>query len=89
MPDLRVDHRLDGNRLLVGAWGDRAAGVSGGLQLRLVVGAGCSRSNAQRERFEKLRARAQAEPVTVLYATRDREHNNAVVLAELLWAGES
>ena len=44
---------------------------------------------AQRERVEKLRARtAQTRPVTILYAARDREHNNAVVLAELLRTGE-
>jgi uncharacterized protein YeaO (DUF488 family) len=40
-------------------------------------------------RLAKLRARAQTGPVTLLYAARDREHNNAVVLAELLHAGES
>ncbi len=44
---------------------------------------------AQRERVEKLRARTQTRPVTILYAARDREHNNAVVLAELLRTGES
>jgi len=45
---------------------------------------------AEREGLEKLlRARAQAGPVTVLYAARDHEHNNAIVLAELLCAGES
>lgn len=44
---------------------------------------------AEHARLEKLRARAQAGPVTILYAARDREHNNAVVLAELLRAGES
>jgi uncharacterized protein YeaO (DUF488 family) len=44
---------------------------------------------AEHARLEKLRARAQTGPVTILYAARDREHNNAVVLAELLHAGES
>jgi uncharacterized protein YeaO (DUF488 family) len=44
---------------------------------------------AEHARLEKLRARAQTGPVTILYAARDREHNNAVVLAELLCAGES
>jgi len=44
---------------------------------------------AQRERLEKLRARTQTRPVTILYAARDREHNNAVVLADLLRTGES
>jgi uncharacterized protein YeaO (DUF488 family) len=38
----------------------------------------------QPERLEELRRRAGGGPVTILYAARDREHNNAVVLAELL-----
>jgi uncharacterized protein YeaO (DUF488 family) len=38
----------------------------------------------QRERIEDLRRRARKKPVTIVYAARDREHNNAVVLAELL-----
>ncbi len=40
--------------------------------------------DAQRERLAELRRRAKAGPVTILYAARDREHNNAVVLAQLL-----
>jgi uncharacterized protein YeaO (DUF488 family) len=40
---------------------------------------------AQGERLEALRARGG--PLTILYAARDREHNNAVVLAELLREG--
>jgi uncharacterized protein YeaO (DUF488 family) len=40
---------------------------------------------AQGERLEALRNRDG--PLTVLYAARDREHNNAVVLAELLREG--
>jgi uncharacterized protein YeaO (DUF488 family) len=36
------------------------------------------------ERLEELRRRAARGPVTILHAARDREHNNAVVLAELL-----
>ena len=44
---------------------------------------------AEHARLEKLCARAQTGPVTILYAARDREHNNAVVLAELLRAGGS
>jgi len=44
---------------------------------------------AEHVRLEKLRARAQTGRVTILYAARDSEHNNAVVLAELLCAGES
>ena len=40
--------------------------------------------SAHPEQLEQLRERANRGPVTVLYAARDREHNNAVVLAELL-----
>ena len=36
---------------------------------------------------EQLRHRAQARAVTILYAARDRENNNAVVLAELVRDG--
>ena len=39
---------------------------------------------AQAEPVDELRRRAANGRVTVLYAARDREHNNAVVLAELL-----
>lgn len=39
---------------------------------------------AQSEPVDELRRRAASGRVTVLYAARDREHNNAVVLAELL-----
>ena len=38
----------------------------------------------QAERVDALRERAVHAPVTIVYAARDREHNNAVVLAELL-----
>ena len=38
-------------------------------------------------KLEELRAVARKAPVTVLYAARDRDHNNAVVLAELLRDG--
>jgi uncharacterized protein YeaO (DUF488 family) len=38
----------------------------------------------ERARLDELRRRAANGRVTVLYAARDREHNNAVVLAELL-----
>ena len=38
-------------------------------------------------RLEKLRRRARSGPLTIVYAARDREHNNAVVLAELLHDG--
>jgi uncharacterized protein YeaO (DUF488 family) len=35
----------------------------------------------------KLRSRARETPPTIIYAARDREHNNAAVLAELLRDG--
>jgi uncharacterized protein YeaO (DUF488 family) len=38
-------------------------------------------------RLEELRGQARNGPVTIVYAARDREHNNAVVLAELLRDG--
>ena len=38
----------------------------------------------QPERLDELRRRAARRPLTIVYAARDREHNNAVVLAELL-----
>jgi uncharacterized protein YeaO (DUF488 family) len=40
-----------------------------------------------RELVDALAARATRERVTILYAARDREHNNAVVLAELIGSG--
>lgn len=36
------------------------------------------------EHLDELRRRAASDPLTVLYAARDQEHNNAVVLVELL-----
>jgi uncharacterized protein YeaO (DUF488 family) len=39
---------------------------------------------AQPERLDDLRRRAESARLTIVYAARDREHNNAVVLAELL-----
>jgi uncharacterized protein YeaO (DUF488 family) len=42
---------------------------------------------AQSERLEELRRAAASGPLTILYAARDREHNNAVVLSELLRDG--
>jgi uncharacterized protein YeaO (DUF488 family) len=39
---------------------------------------------SQPERLDELRHRAASGRVTLLYAARDREHNNAVVLTELL-----
>jgi uncharacterized protein YeaO (DUF488 family) len=41
----------------------------------------------QGERVADLRRRARKGAVTIVYAARDREHNNAVVLAELLREG--
>jgi uncharacterized protein YeaO (DUF488 family) len=41
---------------------------------------------AHADKLEELRSRAHTSPVTILYAARDRDHNNAVVLAELLRA---
>ena len=39
---------------------------------------------AQSERLGELRRRAASGPLTILYAARDEEHNNAVVVCELL-----
>jgi uncharacterized protein YeaO (DUF488 family) len=39
---------------------------------------------AQSDRLRELRDHAVPGPLTILYAARDREHNNAVVLRELL-----
>lgn len=43
--------------------------------------------SARRERLEELRRLARSGPLTIVYAARDEEHNNAVVLAELLRKG--
>jgi uncharacterized protein YeaO (DUF488 family) len=43
--------------------------------------------NDKRERVEELRRRARKGTLTIVYAARDREHNNAVVLSELLRDG--
>jgi len=40
--------------------------------------------NGHPDRIDELRRRAASQPLTVLYAARDRAHNNGVVLAELL-----
>ena len=42
---------------------------------------------ANREQVAELRRRAQDGPLTIVYAARDTEHNNAVVLAELIRDG--
>jgi uncharacterized protein YeaO (DUF488 family) len=39
------------------------------------------------DRVEELRTRASNGPLTIVYAARDREHNNAVVLAEMVRDG--
>jgi uncharacterized protein YeaO (DUF488 family) len=41
----------------------------------------------QSARLAELRARAASGPLTIVYAARDREHNNAAVLSELLRDG--
>src|SRR5689334_16992601 len=41
----------------------------------------------QSERVEELRRRAKRGTLTIVYAARDTEHNNAVVLAELIRDG--
>ncbi|HEU4978056.1 MAG TPA: DUF488 family protein [Solirubrobacteraceae bacterium] len=43
--------------------------------------------SARTDELERLRARAARAPVTIVYAARDRDHNDAVVLAELLREG--
>jgi uncharacterized protein YeaO (DUF488 family) len=42
---------------------------------------------AHSDRIEELRGRAERQPLTIVYAARDTEHNNAVVLAELIRDG--
>jgi uncharacterized protein YeaO (DUF488 family) len=39
------------------------------------------------EHLEQLRVKALSGPLTIVYAARDREHNDAVVVAELLREG--
>ncbi|MGH2883289.1 MAG: DUF488 domain-containing protein [Solirubrobacteraceae bacterium] len=46
-----------------------------------------SELNGHADRVEQLRARASKSPVTIVYAARDQEHNNAVVVGELLRDG--
>ena len=41
---------------------------------------------AQTDRINELRARASDGPVTIVYGARDTEHNDAVVLADLVRA---
>jgi uncharacterized protein YeaO (DUF488 family) len=42
---------------------------------------------AHADRIEELRGRAEEGAVTIVYAARDTEHNNAVVLTELIRNG--
>ena len=42
---------------------------------------------AHREQVGELRRRARDGTLTIVYAARDTEHNNAVVLAELIRDG--
>jgi uncharacterized protein YeaO (DUF488 family) len=42
---------------------------------------------AKSEQVADLQHRASAAPVTIVYAARDRDHNNAVVVAELVRGG--
>jgi uncharacterized protein YeaO (DUF488 family) len=42
---------------------------------------------AHSDRIDQLRRRARSAPLTIVYAARDTEHNNAVVLAELVRDG--
>lgn len=43
---------------------------------------------AQEEKLRELRRRARAGTLTLVYGARDSEHNDAVVLAELLRRGK-
>jgi uncharacterized protein YeaO (DUF488 family) len=43
--------------------------------------------NAQHEKLRELRTRAREETLTLVYGARDTEHNDAVVLADLLRRG--
>jgi uncharacterized protein YeaO (DUF488 family) len=43
--------------------------------------------NAQPKKLRELRRRAREETLTLVYGARDTEHNDAVVLAELLRRG--
>jgi uncharacterized protein YeaO (DUF488 family) len=42
---------------------------------------------SQRPRLTELRRRARTGPLTLVYSARDAEHNDAVVLAEILRRG--
>jgi uncharacterized protein YeaO (DUF488 family) len=39
---------------------------------------------AHRDKLDELRLRARGGALTLVYGARDREHNNAIVVAELL-----
>ena len=45
---------------------------------------------SHRKQVDALRLRAQRQPVTLVYAARDTEHNDAIVLADVIrygWSG--
>jgi uncharacterized protein YeaO (DUF488 family) len=48
---------------------------------------GVSRERAKRPRLAALRRRARDGTLTLVYSARDAEHNDAVVLAEVLRRG--
>src|SRR5690625_3304190 len=43
--------------------------------------------HAQDEQLEKLRSMARGEPITLIYSTRDQEHNGAIALREYILKG--
>lgn len=43
--------------------------------------------DGQADKLEQLRTRASKGPLTIVYAARDQEHNNAVVVSELVRDG--
>ncbi|MGH2882554.1 MAG: DUF488 domain-containing protein [Solirubrobacteraceae bacterium] len=43
-----------------------------------------SELDSHADKLDELRSRASKGPLTILYAARDREHNNAVVVRELV-----
>lgn len=43
--------------------------------------------HAQDEQLEKLRSMARDEPITLIYSTRDQEHNGAIALREYILKG--
>jgi uncharacterized protein YeaO (DUF488 family) len=68
----------DGYRVLIDHDPTRFAEFRAGYRLEFA---------APSERLGDLRRHAKPGPLTILYAARDQEHNNAVVLTELLRDG--